>query len=64
MTYRGEEVNRDHPLRRVLGDLATARSVHRLVVPPLTEAAVHALAEARGRDGAQLYAVTGGNASS
>jgi DNA-binding CsgD family transcriptional regulator len=62
VTYRAEEVDRDHPLRRVLGDLATARSVHRLVVPPLTEAAVHALAEPRGRDGARLHAVTGGNA--
>ena len=61
VTYRSEEVDRDHPLRRVLGDLATVRSVRRLTVPPLTEAAVAALAEQAGRDGAQLHAVTGGN---
>jgi DNA-binding CsgD family transcriptional regulator len=61
VTYRTEEVGRDHPLRRVLGDLATARSVRRLTVPALSEAAVTALAEPAGRDGAQLHRVTGGN---
>jgi AAA ATPase domain len=61
VTYRTEEVGRDHPLRRVLGDLASERSVHRLSVPALSEVAVVALAEPFGRDGAQLHAVTGGN---
>lgn len=61
VTYRSEEVGRDHPLRRVLGDLATVRSVRRLTVPVLSEAAVAALAEPTGRDGARLHAVTGGN---
>jgi DNA-binding CsgD family transcriptional regulator len=61
VTYRAEEVHRDHPLRRVLGDLATARAVGRLTVPALSEAAVMSLAAAAGRDGAQLHAVTGGN---
>jgi DNA-binding CsgD family transcriptional regulator/tetratricopeptide (TPR) repeat protein len=61
VTYRGEEIDRDHPLRRVLGELATARSVRRLTVPALSEAAVAVLAEPAGRDGAQLHAVTGGN---
>lgn len=61
VTYRSEEVGRDHPLRRVLGDLATAGSVHRLTVPPLSEAAVIALAEPEGRDGVQLHTATGGN---
>ena len=62
VTYRAEEAGGDHALRRVMGDLATVRSVHRLVVPPLSEFAVHELAERHGRDGALLHAVTGGNA--
>ena len=61
VTLRSEEVSGDHPLRRVLGDLATARSVRRLSVPPLSQAAVARLAEPAGRDAASLYAVTGGN---
>jgi hypothetical protein len=61
VTYRSEDVDRDHPLRRLLGDLATVRSVRRMSVPALSQTAVHALAEAAGRDGAQVFAVTGGN---
>jgi DNA-binding CsgD family transcriptional regulator len=61
VTYRSDDVDRDHPLRRVLGDLATARAVRRLSVPPLSQAAVNALAEPAGRNGARLHAVTGGN---
>jgi DNA-binding CsgD family transcriptional regulator/tetratricopeptide (TPR) repeat protein len=61
VTLRGDEVGGDHPIRRVLGDLATARSVRRLTVPPLSQAAVAQLAEPAGRDAAWLYAVTGGN---
>ena len=33
VTYRDEEVGPEHPLRRILGDLATVRSVRRLPVP-------------------------------
>ncbi|KLO34143.1 hypothetical protein ABW17_26820 [Mycobacterium nebraskense] len=61
VTLRSDEVGGDHPVRRVLGDLATARSVRRLSVPPLSQAAVAELAEPAGRDAAWLYAVTGGN---
>lgn len=61
VTYRSEDVGRDHPLRRVLGDLATAPSVRRLAVPALSRSAVGALAERAGRDGAELHEVTGGN---
>ena len=45
VTLRSDEVGGDHPLRRVLGDLATARSVRRLSVRPLSQAAVAQLAE-------------------
>lgn len=61
VTLRSDEVGGNHPLRRVLGDLATARSVRRLSVPPLSRAAVAQLAEPARRDAAKLYAVTGGN---
>ncbi|HEX5598632.1 MAG TPA: AAA family ATPase [Micromonosporaceae bacterium] len=61
VTYRDEEVHREHPLRRILGNLATVRSVRRLPVPALSRAAVTALAEASGRNGDRLYEVTGGN---
>lgn len=62
VTLRSDELGGDHPVRQVLGDLATARSVRRLSVPPLSEAAVAELAVPAGRDAAWLYAVTGGNA--
>src|SRR5438132_12864978 len=44
VTFREDEVGPSHPLRTVLGDLATAESVQRMTVPPLSRAAVAALA--------------------
>ena len=46
VTYRDDEIGTDHPLRLVLGDLATAPAVHRISVRPLSEEAVQQLAEA------------------
>ena len=60
LTYRDDEVSRDHPLRLVLGDLPT-RDVTRVRLLPLSEAAVATLAKQAGRSTGQLYAVTGGN---
>ena len=60
-TYRDDELSDDHPLRVVLGDLATQRATRRMRVPPLTEAAVRALASGRDVDGGELYRITGGN---
>ena len=60
LTYRDDEIDRDHPLRLVLGDLP-ARDVVRLQLPPLSEAVVMALAEQAGRPTERLYATTGGN---
>ena len=60
VTYRPEDAGRDHPLRRVLGDLATARWVRRLPVPPLTVQAVEELAGQRARTATpQLTGLTG-----
>ncbi len=61
-TYRDDEVEGDHPLRVVLGELASAPGVSRLGVPRLSLTAVRQLAEPHGVDGAALHRLTGGNA--
>ncbi|MBM2620315.1 AAA family ATPase [Actinoplanes sp. LDG1-06] len=58
-SYRDDELDRFHPLRRLLGDPI---SVRRLAVPPLTTAAVATLAAPHGLDPDDLHRVTGGNA--
>jgi len=60
-TYRDDELADDHPLRVVLGDLATQRATRRMRLPPLSEEAVRALAGERGMDAREIYRVTGGN---
>ncbi len=61
VTYRDSEVGADHPLRIVLGDLATQRATRRMRLPPLSEKAVRLLADQRDIDAAELHRVTGGN---
>jgi DNA-binding CsgD family transcriptional regulator len=51
----------DHPLRVVLGELATAAGVERIRLAPLSAEAVRALAEPHGVDGDDLHERTGGN---
>ncbi len=60
-TYRDDEMSPTHPLRVLLGDLATASEVRRMTLPPLSESAVRVLAEGTGLDAALLYHRTGGN---
>ncbi len=60
-TYRDDELGDDHPLRVVLGDLATQRATRRMRLPPLSAEAVGALAADRDVDDGELYRVTGGN---
>jgi predicted ATPase len=62
VTYRDDEVGAGHPLRTVLGDLATAAGCERLHVPALTSAGVRTLADGQALDAERLYRVTGGNA--
>jgi DNA-binding CsgD family transcriptional regulator/tetratricopeptide (TPR) repeat protein len=62
VTYRDDEVAADHPLRALLGDLATAPGCERLRVPALTPAGVRALAVGAGLDPDHLHRVTSGNA--
>jgi predicted ATPase len=61
-TYRDDEVEGEHPLRVVLGELASAPPVVRASVPRLSLAAVKELAEPHGRDAEAIYRLTGGNA--
>jgi DNA-binding CsgD family transcriptional regulator/tetratricopeptide (TPR) repeat protein len=61
LTYRTDEVGPRHPLRIVLGDLATLGPMHRLLLPSLSEAAVRVLAEGSGFDPGMLYRQTAGN---
>lgn len=60
-TYRDDEAGADHPLRHVLGDLATSSAIRRLRLAPLTSAAVAAMAAERGVDAAEIHRQTGGN---
>jgi predicted ATPase/DNA-binding CsgD family transcriptional regulator len=61
VTYRDDELGPRHPLRIVLGDLATAPAIRRLVLPRLTVDAVRAMAANRPVDAEAVHAVTGGN---
>jgi DNA-binding CsgD family transcriptional regulator/tetratricopeptide (TPR) repeat protein len=60
-SYRDDALDRTHPLMLVLGELATARAVTRLAVPPLSPEAVGALAEPHAIDAGDLYRRTNGN---
>jgi DNA-binding CsgD family transcriptional regulator/tetratricopeptide (TPR) repeat protein len=61
VSYRHDELERDHPLRLVTGELASERSVRRLEVPALSFEAVSDLAETAGVDPERLYEQTSGN---
>jgi predicted ATPase len=58
VTFRDDE---PAPLRVVLGELATARGVERIKLPPLSAQAVRTLAEPHGVDADALHRSTGGN---
>jgi predicted ATPase len=60
-SYRDTELDRTHPLRVVLGELATDRRVKRMGVPPLSADAVAALAAPYAIDAGELYRQTSGN---
>ena len=46
VTYRDDEIGLYHPLQRILGDLATTSGLRRMTLAPLSEVAVHSLAQA------------------
>jgi DNA-binding CsgD family transcriptional regulator len=61
MTYRDDELGPRHPLRTVLGDLASLSSVRRISLPPLTEQGVRTLAGNRVINVSALHRQTRGN---
>jgi DNA-binding CsgD family transcriptional regulator/tetratricopeptide (TPR) repeat protein len=60
-TYRDDELDRSHPLRLVLGELATAPAVARIRLEPLSADGVGQLASGHSVDVAALHRLTGGN---
>ncbi|HEX4929534.1 MAG TPA: AAA family ATPase, partial [Gaiellaceae bacterium] len=61
-TYRDDEIEGDHPLRIVLGELTSAPAVSRVGVPRLSLDAVRELAEPQGADAEAIHRLTQGNA--
>ncbi|HEX6145795.1 MAG TPA: AAA family ATPase [Acidimicrobiia bacterium] len=61
-TYRDDELDTAHPLRMVIGDLATRDAILRLSVEPLSIEAVRTLAGDTWVDPDHLHRLTGGNA--
>ena len=61
VSYRDDEIGRDHPAQRLLGGLG-GMPAHRVVVPRLTRAAVATLAGGNVATSAALYKLTSGNA--
>lgn len=60
-TYRDDALGAEHPLRLVLGELASVRSTRRIEIAPLSESAVRVLASGTGVDAHELHTLTGGN---
>jgi DNA-binding CsgD family transcriptional regulator/tetratricopeptide (TPR) repeat protein len=60
-TYRDDELDASHPLRIVLGELATGGAVTRVKLPALSPEAVAELAEPYGADPDELFDKTAGN---
>jgi DNA-binding CsgD family transcriptional regulator len=60
-TYRDDELAATHPLRIVLGELATQDTIVRVRVEPLSLDAIADLAAPYDLDPAELYRTTGGN---
>ncbi len=61
VTYRDDEIGPGHPVRLILGDLATAPAIHRMTLHPLSQEAVRQFAAGANRDIDTLYRLTGGN---
>jgi DNA-binding CsgD family transcriptional regulator len=61
-TYRDDGLDRIHPLRIALGEIAARPAIEHVPVKPLSRAAVTELAASAGVDADALYLKTGGNA--
>ena len=61
VTYRDDELPPQHPLRNVLGVLASSAATQRIDLGPLSLKAIQTMTAGRGLDAAELRAATGGN---
>ncbi len=61
VTYRDDELAPQHPLRNVLGVLASSSATQRIDLGPLSLKAIQTMTAGRGFDAAELRAATGGN---
>ncbi|WP_319428848.1 ATP-binding protein [Mycobacterium sp. RTGN5] len=62
VTFRDDELDREHPLSITLGDVATCAAVSRYGLKPLSRDAVAVLAAGSGVNAEELHQITGGNA--
>lgn len=61
VTFRDDELEREHPLSIALGDIATCTAVSRLGLQPLGRDSMAVLAAGTGVDADELHQITGGN---
>jgi DNA-binding CsgD family transcriptional regulator len=61
VTFRDDEIGTRHPLRVLLGDIATTGAVQRIQLPRLSQDAVQLLAAGKATDPIVLYQQTSGN---
>jgi DNA-binding CsgD family transcriptional regulator len=61
LTYRDDEIDREHPLRHLLGLISRTERVRRLPLARLSPEAVRQLSAASALDSRHVYAVTSGN---
>jgi ATP/maltotriose-dependent transcriptional regulator MalT len=61
LTYRDDELDRDHPLRQLLGQASSSERVHHLPLKRLSAQAVRRLSAGSPLDGEDVYDVTSGN---
>ncbi|WP_081287220.1 ATP-binding protein [Mycobacterium asiaticum] len=61
LSYRDDQLDRQHPLSIALGDIATCAAISRIGLKPLSREAVAILAAGSGVNADQLHQLTGGN---
>lgn len=61
LSYREDAVDAGHPVRMMVGELASGLAIHRVPLAPLSRDAVAKLAAPHGIEPDELHRVTGGN---
>ena len=61
LTYRDDELTREHPLQQLLGQASASGRVHRLPLRRLSEDAVRQLSATSRVDAGRVFAMTSGN---